>query len=384
LYTLDSLDPEAIKDILEKIKDIEKTLVIPISKSGTTQETQLLSHTLKQLFGASWQRHFLWLSDPTAFEKLDSLGWQGVSKLAIQFDEDTDIGGRFSSPHTLIFFLPLFILLNKDFQALENIYNAYVSLQGAIRAQAYALAERYKDAKQAYFFPTIAGGFNERLSSWIVQLFQESLGSKDSRLAVKTRCAEEKNDLFKPLELKIEIDNPVVSLIAKMYFFEVFIAFYSAFKKINFVDQDFVEKYKDQMRKLKEQTVSDIPMADIAEIIAQVKDKIKPAHKFIEVVLYFYADKKTIIKINKLFAKNFKGKTIFVFVGSDWNHHSYQAAFGEKYTFYVLLPMHSYNAQVNRIEQAMLNKNIETLKLISYATYLTLKDKAVLFSLQKN
>ncbi|MDD5195719.1 MAG: hypothetical protein PHQ96_08630, partial [Candidatus Omnitrophica bacterium] len=124
LYILDSLDPAALKALTLKIKNIDRTLVIPISKSGSTSETQLLSCALKELFGNGWKNHFLWLVDPPAFEKLDTLGWSGAKKIPIQFDEDTDIGGRFSCPHTLIFFLPLFLLLKKDFAQLQRIYSA--------------------------------------------------------------------------------------------------------------------------------------------------------------------------------------------------------------------------------------------------------------------
>ena len=63
LYTIDSLDPAALKELSSKIgTKLAKTLVVPISKSGTTKETQLLSHSLRQLYISSgindWQKHF--------------------------------------------------------------------------------------------------------------------------------------------------------------------------------------------------------------------------------------------------------------------------------------------------------------------------------------
>ncbi|MDP2923519.1 MAG: hypothetical protein Q8O30_07385 [Candidatus Omnitrophota bacterium] len=384
LHTLDSLDPLAVKEILGKIKDIDKTLVISISKSATTQETQLLSHTLKELFTKNWQQHFLWLSDPAAFDKLDSLGWKGIARLPIQFNRESDIGGRFSSPNTNIFFLPLFILLNKNFKALENVYTSYVSSQEAIRRQAYSFVEKYKDTERAYFSPTVTGRFSERLSSWVVQLFQESLGSKSQNLTVKTICsAKKQNNLFLPLELKLEISDPVASLMSQMYFFQIFIAFYSALKRINFVDQEFVEKYKEEMRKLAQDKSNDICSWPLRQIIEEAKKKVTATHKFIEVVLYFHADRKNIDKVYKIFHENFKEKIIFVFVGSDWNHHSYQAAFGDKNTFYVLLLSRSYITDLASIPATTLKKNVETLKLIGKATYLTLKNKSILFTLSR-
>ncbi|MDD4954513.1 MAG: hypothetical protein PHP17_00525 [Candidatus Omnitrophica bacterium] len=382
LFALDSLDPAAVKAILKKIKNIKKTLVVSISKSGTTQETQLLSMTLREVFGKDWPKHFLWLADPSAFEKLDSLGWQPAERMPIQFDAQTDVGGRFSCPHTLIFFLPLFVLLKNDMSKLKEVYDAYLSSLENARAEAYSLAEKYKDKDPAYFFPQVSPSLGESFSSWIVQLFQESLGSKKEGFKIKTTCLlKKKNNSFLPVKLKAKIKNPVASLMSQMYFFQVFIAFYSAFKDINFVDQEFVEKYKDAMRKIEGSKTDDIISLSLPKIIKEVKGKIAGKQKFIEVVLYFHPSKETIAKVNQAFSKAFADRMIFVFVGSDWNHHSYQAAFAEKNTFYVFLLASTYDDNVKNISRETLNKNIEKLKIISKATHLTLKDKSLLFRL---
>ncbi|MCK9614148.1 MAG: hypothetical protein M0R48_01440 [Candidatus Omnitrophica bacterium] len=380
LFTLDSLDPAATEAILKKIKNIDKTLVISISKSGTTQETQLLSLALRESFGSNWSKHFLWLADPSAFEKLETLGWKGAQMRPIQFDAQADVGGRFSCPHTLIFFLPLFLLLKQDIGKLKQVYDIYLSSQALARHQAYLFAEKYKDKEPAYFFPQVKGNLGESFSSWIVQLFQESLGSKKENFSVKTTgLLKVKNSLFLPIKLKAKINNPVASLMSQMYFFQAFVAFYSAFKDINFVDQEFVEKYKDAMRKIEGSKTDDINLLDLAQIIKEVKGKISTKQKFIEVVLYFYPSKEIIAKVRQAMSRAFSDRMVFVFVGSDWNHHSYQAAFADKNTFYVFLLASSYLNFVEGISQATLVKNIEKLKIISKATHLTLEDKSLLF-----
>ncbi len=382
LFALDSLDPQAIAEILKNIKNIERTLIIPISKSGTTLETQSLAKTLKEVFGDNWPEHFLWLADPEAFPKLDSLGWQGAKKAAIQFDGQSDIGGRFSCPHTLIFYLPLFLLLKMDFSKLEAVYDTYLSYLENARRGACELAEKYKDETRTYFFPQISGNFGSNFSSWIVQLFQESLGSKKEGFYVKTICnLKAKSDLFLPVAFKAKINNPVSSLMAQMYFFQLFVAFYSALKNINFVDQDFVEKYKNEMRKLAGEKVAGIPDFGLKEIIAEVGTRASLSQKFIEVVLYFHASAKIIETIQNSFSKAFKDKIVLVFVGSDWNHHSYQAAFSDKNTFYVFLLAQKYNTSLKNISSEILQDNVEKLKLISKATYLTIKEKSLLSSL---
>lgn len=387
--TLDNLDPNALARLLEELKNSDKTLVITISKSGTTKETQLLAAALREFFASKydntqWPKHFLWLSDPESFVKIDSYGWSQVKKTPIQFDGKTDIGGRFSSPHTLIFILPLFLLLKRNLGALEKIYSSFVSLQKEVNQRACSLCEKSKNKKDAYFSPLVDGKSSRALSSWIVQLFQESLGSKLEGLAVKTITGQKHDRVFFPLRLGLEMGEEVVSLMSQMYFFQVFIAYYAACHRINFVSQEFVEKYKNQMRELESQASQKEPIEsiDIEEVLEQVKRRITPEQKFIEIVLYFYPAPELIDRIKKMFARKFSQKKILVFVGSDWNHQSYQAAFGSKDTFYVLLALSSYTQQVEGVSNNTLLQNIETLQVIAKATYLTLKDKSLLFSLK--
>jgi len=385
-YTLDNLDPEAIESLLKSLGSLDRTLVVAISKSGTTKETQLLASAMRELFSNSlgeqgWRKNFIWLSDPNAFSKLDELGWQGVPKTAIQFDGNDDIGGRFSSPNTLIFFLPLFLILKKNFCELENIYNSFLFSQDAIRSKAFHLADEYKDKAQAYFSPMTGEKMGASFSSWIVQLFQESLGSKLEGLEVKTLPNSQNADFFSPVELGTSFDCPIVEVISQMYFFQVFVAYYSAFKKINFVSQEFVEKYKFQMRKLQEREQgTNLEVLSLGDIIESIRKKIKPDQKFIEIVLYFYPSAAAMTDIQKKIENAFKDKTILVFIGSDWNHQSYQAAFGSKDTFYLLLLRPKYKLDFSFLPPEIFKHNIETLKVISEATYLTLRDKSLLLA----
>ncbi|MDD5584054.1 MAG: hypothetical protein PHV55_03240 [Candidatus Omnitrophica bacterium] len=384
LYTLDSLDPAALKELKPKIKNTERTLVVSISKSGTTQETQLISRTLRELLGQNRQKNFLWLADPGAFEKLDALGWQGVAKVPIQFDAESDIGGRFSCPHTLIFFLPLFLLLNRDYGKLATIYSAYCSFVPALCRQAEALAKQVSILPRAFFAPYVDKIFGTSFSAWIVQLFQESLGSKRNGLAVKTLCGSGNAAKgFLAVKPELTASEPVVKLMLSMYFFQAFVAFYAAIKKLNFVNQEFVEKYKQAMRELEGKKETVLTVLTLAQVIAQAKNKILKKHTFIEIVLFFHPSRKIITTVEKEFAKTFKDKKILVFVGSDWNHHSYQAAFADKNTFFVLLTASRYATAIKPFPISVLEKNVATLKTISRATYLTLKDKSLLCALSK-
>jgi glucose-6-phosphate isomerase len=389
-HTIDSLDPRALSSLLSLVNDYEKTLVIPISKSATTQETQLISNSLRDAFinkvgNQYWQKHFLWLSDTPSFSRLDSLGWQKAVRAAIQLDKETDIGGRFSSPHTLIFLLPLYLLLGKNEEALTRAYSSFAASMGQIREEALRLVDKYKDNQNAYFSPCIDERLDDSFSSWIVQLFQESLGSKCDGLDVKTITNLRGNDLFSEVELPAAIDDPVTALMSQMYFFQAFVAFFAAVKKLNFVDQGYVEKYKNQMRELagQLQRVKDIEEMDEEGLIRAVKERCTGQHRFIEIVLYFYPGEEEILRLKKRFSQEFPDKSVLVFIGSDWNHQSYQAAFASRDTFFVLLSASDYGQGPKDISSSLIRKNVESLLLIARATHLTIVEKSVLFSLSR-
>ena len=382
IFTLDSLDPAALEEILRNIRDIEETLIIPISKSGTTKETHLLAGILKELFIEDWQNHFLWLIDIESSSTLDVSGWKKAVRFPIQFDKESDMGGRFSCPQSLIFLLPLFLLL-KDFQKLEAIYNDYLQFQNDARRKAYDFTQQYKAGEGAYFYPVIKEEFREKFSSWITQLFQESLGSRDEKLPVKTIVDFVPGDeIFLPLEFAVASGGPVSYLMCQMYFFQAFIAYYAAERGINFVNQDYVERYKAQMRKLEGHRITDIPVKSLEAIIEEIKEKALGRQRFIEVVLYFHPRRQTVETIREKFSISFSDKRVLIFIGSDWNHSSFQAAYGDKNTFFVLLLKASYDSQLHSFSSSLLRKNADALITIGKATHLALKDKSLLVHLE--
>ena len=382
IYAVDSLDPSALEDVVSRVKDINTTLVVPISKSGTTKETQLLALAFKELLGSGWQKRFLWMADNSAFSKLDAQGWTGVKKVSIQCDGQDDIGGRFSCPHTLIFFLPLFILLGKDIKKLQKLYNSYLTLLRGLREEAYALAHKYREANPAYFVPLSDGALGDEFFAWVVQLLQESLGAKNKDFSIKTlQALDGRPPELLPVKSNAAIKDPVVGLMANMYFFQMFTAFCAAFKNINFVNQEMVEKYKAQMRKLEGEKPDARPQMKIDQVADEVKKQLNPGHRFIETVLYFYPHAGLIDNVRKTLSRAFPDRRVLVFVGSDWNHHSYQAAAGDKETFFIFLNAASYKEKAAGICADTLKKNSDTLRLISKATYLTMSDKSVLLDL---
>jgi len=167
---------------------------------------------------------------------------------------------------------------------------------------------------------------------------------------------------------------------SQMYFFQCFIAYFCAERGINFVNQGYVEKYKNQMRQLegKKEKEEELAVFDLDSLVEKIKENIRFEHKFIEVVLYFFPDEKLISRIKNKIEKNISGKITLVFVGSDWNHQSYQAAFADKETFYVLLLPEFFEIKLLQASEESVLRNVAALKLIARATYLTISEKSLL------
>ena len=56
LFFLNNLDPKNLEEVMENA-NLKETLAIAISKSGTTQETQLLAETVRSFFKKDWINH---------------------------------------------------------------------------------------------------------------------------------------------------------------------------------------------------------------------------------------------------------------------------------------------------------------------------------------
>ncbi|MCD6583915.1 MAG: hypothetical protein J7K71_04450 [Candidatus Omnitrophica bacterium] len=378
LYFLDSLDPSALETVLDKIKKLEKVMVIPISKSGSTLETQLLATTLKELFPGKCKSHFLWLSDKESFSKLDNLGWNSYPKVTIQVNENSDIGGRFSCPHTLIFLLPLFLLLDRDIKKIQKLFFQYLSLREKVLKEAYEVAHSYQSIESGFFSIIDKEVPLPGFTIWATQLFQESLGSKKDNFFVKTAVGRSIEG-FCPIKFSLSCQDKFLYLMTLMYYLEMFVAFFAYFKEINFVNQPYVERYKQMMPQLKQEDTFFSPTS-LEMIVKEAKNKLDSQIKFIEVVLYFYPSLSFIEKLESILKENFPRYPSFVFLGSDWNHHSYQAAYLDKKTLYLILTLNSYKITDLPIKEELLQRNVNTLRLISAATYNTLKAKKLRFS----
>ncbi len=382
IYALDSLDPKAINEVLSSIGGLDKVLVCAVSKSGTTKETQLIAGSLRESLGSDYKKHFVWMSDKPSFEKLDSSGWQDAKKISIQVNGKDDIGGRFSSPHTMVFFFPLFLILRRDISKVRDLWEKYVSSRKEVIDKAYAYALKYKEINEGKFQVIIKDKVYEGIVNWVIQLFQESLGSKKDGFFVKALVTKPKTSLlgFKKIDAGIDTEDLYLYTMSCMHFLQMFTAFFSVFKGINFVSQPYVEIYKKELKKLEGKDIPSSETVSLKDLPAYIAKYLKPAYEFIDVILYSSENEVFINSLKSRLAKTFPDKKVSVFLGSDWNHHSYQAAFKDSKTLFVIAVRKNYERKSLFISPETAFRSSRMLQSISYATFKTLEDKAVYIS----
>jgi hypothetical protein len=386
IYTIDNLDPDALTELLSQVDSLERTLVLGVSKSGTTTETRDILNALSQRFeyeGLNSEEHFLWLTDITP--KKQSTDDSDLQSLPIQLNRRTDIGGRFSAPHTAIFLIPLFLALNQDLKKLHSIWTEYLRLREAYLDSTVNEANNLTRKDTEKFAIYLDEPLAQALETWSTQLIQESLGSKIPNYNPKTivlRRGEASPPGFEPLMIDVESSDIDVKLMVCMYLLQVFTAIFAYEKGINFVNQPDVELYKRAMNLVDQLTLPTSEPVTYSELIAKIGSiiQVKPGTRFLEVICYWHLRNDVKEWLRKRLRVEFPEMEILVFTGSDWNHHSYQAASRSKNTIFILLTKSNYEQKIEGISKSILENNIDTLRTIAYATQQTLKDKAILLT----
>jgi glucose-6-phosphate isomerase/transaldolase/glucose-6-phosphate isomerase len=208
IYSLRTTDPAVIKDILDEITKregslksaLEKTLVIPISKSGKTQET--VSH--KEYFEGLFKEEGLDIKDHmwVITDKGSPMDTGRYVQRAIQLNGKGDIGGRFTSPTTRIFLLPLAIVAPERAENVLKIAEEMNDVRDINRdsfivlgAYLYYMAAQQGKDKLTFIVPDEL----KALPMWAEQLFEESLG-KDGKGVTVFYGEDISEDALKPAD----------------------------------------------------------------------------------------------------------------------------------------------------------------------------------------
>jgi hypothetical protein len=372
LHTIDSLDPPALRGMLSSIPDLSRAAVIGITKSGTTIETHLLLKALQERFQAQkldHRGHFLWLTDvPHGKQHVEEAGWNSPI-LPIQVDKGTDVGGRFTAPHTAIFHLPLLLLLNKKVDHMKPLWKEYICLREDLIVESARKA--YISARKGtqHFAVVLEETLIPALETWVIQLFQESLGSKIAGFHPKTvvTSSEAVPEGFQTLRFDVPSSSIIVQTMLQMHLLQIYLAIIAYHKGINFVTQAEIEAYKQKMTEVHPQKTPQAEIVTPSTLIERIRTTI-----------YWHLKEGQRRNMKHTLKTAFPDNEISVFAGTDWNHHSYQAASWNDDTLFTIVTKQNYEHQIEGISTQTLNKNLDTLRAIAYATYETLQNKAIL------
>ncbi|MGA9994371.1 MAG: bifunctional transaldolase/phosoglucose isomerase [Pyrinomonadaceae bacterium] len=279
LHVLDTTDPDTIA-AFEKEIDLERTLFIVSSKSGTTIEPlsfyKYFFERVRQLKGERAGENFIAITDPGTLmnRQAEAAGFRKI------FLNPADIGGRYSA---LSFFglvpaalmgLDVSELLTRAVAAVDacaNESNAEENPGVRLGALLGALALEGRDK-----LTLVAGGELASLGLWIEQLVAESTGKEgkgivpiageplaapeaygDDRLFVLIHTGDSEEELERKARALESAGHPLVrrrlgdalDLCAEFFIWEFATAIAGAFLKINPFDQPNVQESKDNTNK---------------------------------------------------------------------------------------------------------------------------------------
>jgi glucose-6-phosphate isomerase len=193
IFSLRTTDPSTIAGLLREMakkeggsleKALGKTLVVAISKSGETSETVYNKRFFERLFekrNIEPKEHFWFITDPGSVMEKEAVD-KGIECRHIQLNGRCDIGGRFTSPTTSVFLLPLALTaqdrINEVLRQASSMNKAgRIADDVFVRLGAflYAMALDGRDKVTLFVTHELSA-----LMPWAEQLFEESLG-KDGK-----------------------------------------------------------------------------------------------------------------------------------------------------------------------------------------------------------
>lgn len=181
LYILDNITPEFIAETLEVV-DLQQTLFIVTTKSGTTPETLAQYFYFRELLNAKIgteqaKKHFIFITDPSK----GTLRQIAINDQIENFEIPSNIGGRFSVL-TAVGLVPM-ALMGVDIRTMINGFKQAQTdfqTQNAANNQAFDLAyQQYQNYTEGKRNINVLMPYNNKLfsfSDWYRQLLAESIG----------------------------------------------------------------------------------------------------------------------------------------------------------------------------------------------------------------
>jgi len=283
LIVLDSVHPSAVLQV-ENTIDLNKTLFIVASKSGTTTETL-------SLFRYFWHRvgeidenrgcHFIAITDPDT-PLVDLAKKRGFRRI---FTAPPDIGGRYSALSTFgllpaaLIGLDIHQFLDRAWIMSENCAFCVTSDEASGLVFGAALGELALRGRDKVTF--FASSSIESLPVWIEQLIAESTGKKgkgiipiinepvsasnnygNDRVFVHLQTEKDRNQYEETIKTLEAIGHPIIrvtltetlNVSQEIFYWEIAVAAAGAVLGINPFNQPNVQMAKDLAREMMEKT----------------------------------------------------------------------------------------------------------------------------------
>jgi len=373
--TIHSLDPRALAPLVDAVGHAQSTTFVGISESRTTLETELLMDTFAEFarsMGANPVDHLLWLS-PT----------QGPDVRSVDpaITPAVRPGALFGAPLTLAFLLPLRLVAG---HAQTKRY--YESFLAAREVALNAMVERALEIDITsigglYFFvdPALV---NDSLRRWLLQLGRQALSSKVAGFQPKVLVGSAPPAEFEIIDTTAGLDGPpaVIAMLA-MHAVQHFIAVLCYRIGAPFATHRAVRSYKRILPALLERAQPPAPEELGANDIEQLERSLIGSlsrslqRRFAEIVIYRSLDALTARRLEERLTQTLS-RPCHVFEGSDWNHHSYQAAWADSETDYAIIDSPALPEPIAGLCQDILDRNVRALSAIANATRATLRANA--------
>jgi hypothetical protein len=376
IFTLHSLDPRALPSLLSSLGDLRDVACCGISASRETLETRLLLDTLRARLTAAGLRaehHLAWLSSPVPGGQAED----GLPVLDLTLPGWPDVGALFGAPHTLAFLLPLALALG--IEKTVEIWETYLARREEAdqTGAAHGLALDAQATDELCF--SLPAGAGHGLETWVLQLARQGLGGKRPDFTPQIRLRREEP----PPGGAADRPGPLATMLT-LRAAQCAVAILGARRGIAFAAHPNVLLYKQRIPESEEALrrhgwpAADAPPwsflnRHLADWIAG-----QPDARRVEVVAYLHLPPEDRQRIGGELRDI--GLPVRVDEGSDWNHHSFQAAVGERHTLFALLDPLGRPRPVPGIPDHVVERNLRTLKAIARATTEALGDRARLFA----
>src|SRR5579872_5858029 len=207
---------------------------------------------------------------------------------------------------------------------------------------------------------------------WVMQLIEQALGSKREGFHPKVVIGPAHARLGVP-PISFDIPEhlpPVVKQMLVMHILEVLVALLADQKYIQFVTHDAVGVYKRETKRLLQSAILEPTSVTTEELLAGASKQLRLRTKtqFIEIILYQHLPEERRAFLHEQFTAAFPLAITTTFVGSDWNHHSFQSAFGRDDTLYLIVAPTDDGPQIEGVATSTVAENARVLKAIACAT----------------